>query len=323
MENQPELDMEAVSLLEVVSSYYQKTLNQEAVAFLQEKNLGNLELINRLGVGFADGTLLEAVADGQKSALKRLGVLNSKGKEVLHGSLVMPLRNTEGRVVGLAGHPISGGKERVVSIAPGFANLETLAVYQEEIILVDGVLGFLALVNLGQNNVITSGGQPLVPACTSTFSNSRIKQVVLFTSSTDDLKSALLDAGITVRIPTTPINISTREDIDSLLATCATFEPQVKANVSIQKSQDRWLLTHNALTFRIIGVKDNFTTNLKVSIRVDAGTKKYTDTVDLLSARSRRSLPNLVPPPSRLSSPSSTKTFSASSTPLKPTRKNG
>jgi len=286
------MDTASLSLLEHVADFYRRSQNKKFTAFLQKTGLVNWEILNRLGVGFSDGTMVEALSDDQRSALKAMRLTGAKGREVLNGSMVVPLRTPEGRVGGFVGVPLSGGVERIVSVAPGMISRDTLAVYSDKIILTEAVLDSLRLMTMGiPNTVPLTDAQQVIQA----IKDARVKQVVL-TAPNEELKSTLLAAGIEVDVPRTPLDLASlfgtpdaKARIDSLLGDCSSFEPVQQGNASIEHIQDRWTLRSESLVIRVVGVKDTYATTLRVSAKLELGERKYQDTVDLLSARSRRS----------------------------------
>jgi hypothetical protein len=285
----------SLSLLEHVADFYHRTQSKKFANFLQRVGLANWEILNRMGVGYADGTMVEALSDDQRSALKTMRLTGPKGREVLKGTMVVPLRTPEGRVDGFVGVPLSGGVERMISVSPGLINQDALAVYSDKIILTDTVLDSLRLMTMGILHAV-----PLINSeqIIQAMKDTRVKRVILATAmeTQEELKSAILAAGIAVEVPRTPLDLASmvgetdlKARIDSLLTDCSATEPVSQGNASIEHVQDRWTLRSESLIIRVVGVKDTYATTLRVSAKIELGEKKYQDTVDLLSARSRRS----------------------------------
>jgi hypothetical protein len=283
------------SLLEHVADFYHRSQNKKFPAFLQKAGLSNWEILNHLGVGYSDGTMAEALSDDQRSALKEMRILGAKGREVLLGYMVVPLRTVEGRVGGFIGISLSGGVEKNVFVAPGLINYDVLSVYSDKVILTETVLDSLRLMTMGfPNSVPLTDSSMIVHA----MKDARVKRVVLIVSSEkqEGLKQALLAAGTAVEVPRSPIDVGSlmnlpdaKARIETLLSDTASFEPTPQGNASIEHIQDRWTLRTDSMVIRVVGVKDTYATTLKVSARIELGEKKYQDSLDLLSARSRRS----------------------------------
>ena len=94
-----EADADA-ALLDQVIDFYHETLKQspEALAYLEKRGLGSMELIERFKLGYANRTLAYRLAPKQykagavmRSALQRIGILRESGHEHLNGSIVVPL----------------------------------------------------------------------------------------------------------------------------------------------------------------------------------------------------------------------------------------
>jgi DNA primase catalytic core len=98
-----------------VADYYHSTLKEspEALAYLESRGLTSSEMIDRFRLGYANRTLgLRLPARNRQAGeelrgrLERLGVLRESGHEHLAGSLVIPLFDETGGVVGMYGRKI-------------------------------------------------------------------------------------------------------------------------------------------------------------------------------------------------------------------------
>src|SRR5690606_10198380 len=87
-------------LLDQVIEFYHETLkaSPEALAYLDRRGLGKMELIERFKLGYANRTLAYRLAPKQykagadlRSALQRVGILRDSGHEHLNGSIIVPL----------------------------------------------------------------------------------------------------------------------------------------------------------------------------------------------------------------------------------------
>jgi DNA primase len=84
----------------------------------------------------------------------------------------------------------------------------------------------------------------------------------------------------------------TREGFESLLAEAGTLEPEKPKDAPIlEKKGSRYLFTFGSLVYRLLGVKENFVSSLRVNIQAkkEGSEDRYIDNVDLFSARSRTS----------------------------------
>ena len=162
-------------LLEIVVSYYQKTLKEspEAQQYLLKRGLKSAEMVEHFRLGFANRTLgyhmpkanRLAGAD-QRGRLKELGVLRENGREHLRGSLVIPILNLDGDAVQMYGRKIAAsGKlredtaEHLYLPGPlrGVWNEQAL-IASKEIILCEALIDALTFWCAGYRNVTTIYG---------------------------------------------------------------------------------------------------------------------------------------------------------------------
>jgi DNA primase catalytic core len=87
-------------LLDQVIDFYHTTLkaSPEALAYLDKRGLGSLELIHHFRLGYANRTLAYRLAPKQykagaemRTALQRVGILRDSGHEHFNGSMVVPI----------------------------------------------------------------------------------------------------------------------------------------------------------------------------------------------------------------------------------------
>lgn len=98
-------------LLGKVMAHYQAALgrSEEARQYLESRGLWNVEMIQAFGLGYCDGSLLEALPRNGpiREAMTALGVLTAKGKEHFLGCVVAPLHHPSAGLVGLYGRRVS------------------------------------------------------------------------------------------------------------------------------------------------------------------------------------------------------------------------
>jgi DNA primase catalytic core len=109
-------DADDREILAQVVGYYHETLKQspEALKYLESRGLQSSEMIDRFKLGFANRTLglrlpMKAwKAGGEiRGRLQKLGVLRESGHEHMNGSVVVPIFDEEGNVVGMYGRKIT------------------------------------------------------------------------------------------------------------------------------------------------------------------------------------------------------------------------
>lgn len=87
-------------LLDQVIEFYHQTLktSPEALAYLEKRGLGSMQMIEQFRLGYANRTLAYRLAPKQykagaesRTALQRVGILRDSGHEHFNGSIVVPL----------------------------------------------------------------------------------------------------------------------------------------------------------------------------------------------------------------------------------------
>jgi DNA primase catalytic core len=170
-------------LLDQVIEFYHATLktSPEALAYLDSRGLGNLELIERFRLGYANRTLAYRLAPKQykagaelRAALQRVGILRESGHEHCNGSIVVPLF---GESDDASARPVVGAYARKLrdDLRPGTPkhlylpgphrgvfNREGIE-GQAEVILCEALLDALTFWNAGYRNVTSCYG---VTGCT-------------------------------------------------------------------------------------------------------------------------------------------------------------
>jgi DNA primase catalytic core len=299
--------------LEEVNDYYQKRLlaSEEALAYLKKRGLKNLPLLGRFGVGYADGSLLAKLTDGQKEHLKSLGILNEHGYEHFNGSLTVPLYDEAGTVVELYGRKLTDRGEFKHLYLPGghkgLCNAKATKVY-EEVILSESILDGLSLLLLGSENVLPLyGTNGFTAHHLAALKSNRVKTVVLALDNdepgrraTEKLKAELLREGFTVKVVFPPerkdwneelLNGLTKDKLAALLEAAQVFKNESKTTeeLKVEKTAGNYIFSFPHAGYRLAGVRAEFVASLKVNILFSAQDKKHIDNLELYSARSRTS----------------------------------
>jgi DNA primase len=160
-------------LLDQVIEFYHETLkaSPEALAYLDRRGLGKMELIERFKLGYANRTLAYRLAPKQykagaelRTALQRVGILRESGHEHFNGSIVVPLFGESGNpsarpVVGAYGRKVNdnlraGTPKHLYLPGPhrGVFNREGIE-GQQEIILCEALIDALTFWSAGYRNV--------------------------------------------------------------------------------------------------------------------------------------------------------------------------
>jgi len=79
--------------LERATAHYHSCLlkTPQAQDYLKSRGLTSPEVVTTFRIGFVDGSLLRMLSDEGREALKRVGLLNERGGEMLFGCVVFPL----------------------------------------------------------------------------------------------------------------------------------------------------------------------------------------------------------------------------------------
>jgi DNA primase catalytic core len=167
------LDADDRALLRQVVGYYQQTLldSPEALAYLDQRGIGDEEAIKHFQLGFANRTLGLRLPNKEKKAgravrgrLQALGIIRQSGHEHFNGSLVIPVVDLDGDVVEVYGRKIShmlrkGTPEHLYLPGPhaGVWNLPSLAASQE-VIVCESLIDALTFWCAGFRNVTAAYG---------------------------------------------------------------------------------------------------------------------------------------------------------------------
>ncbi len=306
---------EAKTLTEVsldrVSDFYKKSLSSSKVALDYFKNRGiDLEILSRYSAGYSNGKLKDLVSSGQKKELKQAGMFNEKGFEAFKDCVVFPLFDSAEKVTGFYGRKLAGQKIKHLYLKGphrGLFNRKAASVYREEIILTESIIDALSLIQLGIENTIPCyGTNGFTEEHLSLLSSVRVKLVTIAfdndeggRSGAEKLREKLVAEGFPVKV----ISPSGLKDWNEFL-TCNGSKGEVKALLEsaeitypkgkspdfiVNREKGKYIFTASEISYRLLGVKELFVSNLRVNIRAEKGDLSFIDNADLYSARSRTS----------------------------------
>jgi DNA primase catalytic core len=206
--------------LEQVADYYHATLKEspEALAYLESRGLVSSEMIDRFRVGYANRTLGLRLPARNRNAgeelrgrLERLGVLRASGHEHLAGSLVVPLFDETGGVVGMYGRKIrndlkAGTPLHLYLPGPhrGVWNWEALQA-SKTVILCEALIDALTFWCAGFRNVTSAYGiEGFTPELLEAFERHGVAEVLIAFDrdeagdrGAEKVAAELVDAGVT------------------------------------------------------------------------------------------------------------------------------
>ena len=161
------------ALVREVLDFYHETLkaSPEAIAYLEQRGLNTVELIDHFRLGYANRTLAYRLPAKSRKAgadlrgrLTRLGLLRTSGHEHFRGSVVVPILGERGQLVQCYGRKLrddlrEGTPLHLYLPGPHAAvwNVDALAT-SKEIILCEALFDAMSFWVAGYRNVITSYG---------------------------------------------------------------------------------------------------------------------------------------------------------------------
>ncbi|HOT47308.1 MAG TPA: CHC2 zinc finger domain-containing protein [Spirochaetota bacterium] len=307
----------AVSL-NTVMNYYRKKLYEspKALEYLTKRGLENVANYERFKLGFADGTLIDVIGEGQKHQLKELGVLRENGSEHFLNCIVFPVLDELDAVVGMYGRSIIDASKLphvyIKGKHKGVFNRKASKVY-DEVILTESIIDALSLVELGLENVQSIyGTNGFTDEHLYTLKDDRVKTVVLAFDSDDagnraalSLKEKLVSEGFRVKmlVPSSIQPGTSFKDwneylqqsadgaaIKQAIAGAEVFEKAASPadTFTVTSDASHYAFSFNGITYRVNGVKEMFVNNLRVNVKAECNNEKYFDNLDLYSARSRK-----------------------------------
>ncbi|MBT3179155.1 MAG: toprim domain-containing protein [Desulfobacula sp.] len=155
-----------IKLFNRVIEFYHSAFAEDdrARQYLNIRGITDKSLFSDYWIGFSNGTLLNVLPDDDKitKQLKKIGILNSKGKEHFYGCIKFPLYDPDGNPMGMYDRRIDGMAKGADHLylpggRDGLFNRQ-VAKTNKEIILTESVLDSLTLINQGIKNTIPCHG---------------------------------------------------------------------------------------------------------------------------------------------------------------------
>lgn len=305
-----------IDLLAQVARVYHQTLasSAEAKQYLISRGITNADAIAALEIGYADGSLIERAPEGSETRahLEALGVISTRGRELMHGCIVVPLRDANGNMVNLYGRAIDrDGHYFLPGPRRGLVNANVTAT-SEEIVIAESVIDALSFIEAGVMNVVPIYG---VNGWTSDhdalLEKHRVRRVVLALDSDAPGQNAaaalahnLESKGLAVRnvvLPAKDANeLLVREGRERFAAIWRELlrgsaerrnDEQRKEEppaARIERDGEDHVVRFAARTYRVRGLTTTGAGRMRVTVRAEQNGRFYVDTFDLYSARGRR-----------------------------------
>jgi DNA primase len=316
--NRKTLTVKDRKLLGRVVSYYRHTLTEDnaGIDYLKnERGINDNQSLKDFGAGYANGTLLKILPEDPDviEALKTIGILNSKGKEIFYNCVVFPLYDSKGPIVSLYGRNIDDECDVKHLYLPGkrcgLVNRQAVK-RSQSIILTESIIDALTLYDQGFKNVIPIYGVNGLIDDHLLFFNRKIKSAYLVfdadeagQKATEAVSTRLKEKGIAsyaVTIPDKDVNVffkrHTPEEFEALLkkANPKSLEQSDKVSKRRQslykETQHGFITGYGDRQYEIKGIQRG-TTQLKVAVKASTGLQNNMpfelSTIDLYSSRSR------------------------------------
>jgi DNA primase catalytic core len=301
--------------LSSVAEFYHKKLfeNKAAIAYLEGRGFKDHTLFTRFKLGYADGSLLNVVSNGQREALRVLGILRDSGDEHLSGCITFPVLDDPStgsgdQALSLYGRRADDTEPKHLYLSgqhKGVWNRKASKVY-DEILLTESIIDGLSLIALGiENAQACYGTNGFTAEHLQVLKDDRVKTVVIAFDADEAgrkaagrLQERFTGEGFTVKTVEPPqgkdwneflIKGGKKEDVEAVINAAKSAEPvpTEKKAFMVVKEGGVYCFEFEDITYRLLGVKEVFVTDLKVSIRAIHGGESYPDKLDLYSARSR------------------------------------
>jgi len=315
-------------LLTRVVSYYQHSATQDSrgINYLkQDRGITDNQSLKDFAVGYVNGTLLEILPEDPDviKALKKIGILNSKGHEIFYNCVVFPLYSNRGSIVNLYGRNIDPASSRpgrdfaaagvthlyLPGVRTGLVNRQAVK-RSQSILLTESIIDALTLYNQGFKNVVPIYGVNGLLDEHLSFFNRKVKETYLVFDADDAGRKAteavslrLKEKGIAsypVQLPDKDVNIffrrHTPEEFEQLLkqANPKSLEHSDKVRKRVQSlyqhTEHGFIVGYGERQYEIKGIQRGDTqlkATVKVSKDVQGNLPFELSTIDLYSSRSR------------------------------------
>ncbi len=305
-------------LLARVVGYYQHTLNEDSrgVNYLKnERGITDNQSLKDFAVGYANGTLLEILPEDPDviKALKKIGILNTKGHEIFYNCVVFPLYNNRGSIVNLYGRNIEDDNGVSHLYLPGsrtgLVNRQAVK-RSQSILLTESIIDALTLYDQGFKNVIPIYGVNGLLDDHLFLFNRKVKETYLVFDADDAGRKAteavslrLKEKGIAcypVVLPDKDVNVffkrHTPEEFEQLLK--SSNPRSLEQSEKVSKREQRlytqtdhgFIVGYGERQYEIKGIQRTDTqlkATVKVSKDVQGNLPFELSTIDLYSSRSR------------------------------------
>lgn len=309
----------ATKLLEQVLDFYQRSFADDprgAAYLTEQRGIRQAGLFEAFRVGLSTGKLRETLPkEGEiVDGLKHLGVLTERGTELFYGSIVFPLYAASGEIVSLYGRRILTGETRHLYLPgprKGLFNRHA-AKAGKEVILVEGILDALALIDCGYSSALPlDGTEGLRDEHLELFRAEGVKEIYVALDGDSGGRAAAEKVAARLRteqIRAVVVALPEGSDPNDIVKTgrgrafealLRAADPQVAERPSMPFHSSRHGYTRTPEGFRVqLGEERIYevrgiakaSSHLRCAIRAARGARFHLDTLDLYSAKARQQL---------------------------------
>jgi DNA primase catalytic core len=303
---------DSVWLDRAAEHYHRRLLETPATQdYLRSRGITSPEIVTAFKLGYVDGSLLKIISAEGKAALKRIGLITEKGRELMSGCVVFPLVDARtGQVVNLYGRSVKHNPQLTHLYLPGpkrgVFNPQG-ARNTDEVVLAESVIDACAIWSAGIRNVMpVYGTNGLTDEIIAHLQECRVKRVVLMLDSDPAgehaarlMEQCLSEIDLAVRSVRLPVKDAAEfvagggsaQELAALIKPAGEIitEPETSARIALEKQSDgalRW--APDGREYRIRGLSAVGLERMKINLRLSAGGSFHLDTIDLYQARSRQ-----------------------------------
>jgi len=299
------------SIIERIVSLYQESLSRtgQARRFLDSLGLNDAEILRRYRVGYADGSLarIASAKTPAGKALRSLGYVTDRGKELFAGCVVFPLTDPAGAVVGMYGRRVEGrqGAPRDLYLPGphrGVWNREgakAAATSGEAVILCRGVIEAMSCVAAGVVGAIAlDGSGGLTEEVVDLLRELRPSRVTLLLGEEEATRAAarISSLGLPLSVARPPEEKATPEALKSAVAQARPVEAAAVSSLpvaapdspTLTESGSDLLFAASGRVYRIKNFNPLGFSRLRATILLsDDSDRLHVDTMDLYSNKAR------------------------------------
>ncbi len=155
---------DAEALLQRVVNFYSRTLRKDdtGMSYLNKRNLSGATLLEVFRVGYANGTLHQALPKSGDiiRGLKTLGVLNGRSQEHFHSCITVPIFDAAGHVAGIYGRRVTEDEPKHLYLPGPHRGVWNAAAAKtsQTLFITEAILDGMSLWQAGYRNVIALYG---------------------------------------------------------------------------------------------------------------------------------------------------------------------